>query len=172
MKKLVVGLGNPGQKYRNNRHNAGHMFVAETGKMQERAGEQMSGVRVLKTDSFMNESGKFVVRVLDDWGNKGDWGGWGKNLFIVHDDLDLPLGKFKIQFGVGPKVHYGVQSVETELGTGDFWRIRVGVDNRDSGQARMTGEKYVLEDFTGEEKKILEEVFLKIWEELTTLVRD
>lgn len=129
--KLLIGLGNPGEKFKNNRHNVGHMFVdfAKTG---------------LKTNVFMNDSGSFV---------KGK-----EDFVIVHDDLDLPLGRYKIQFGKGPELHYGIQSIENELGTKDFWRIRIGVDDRGPNN-RESGESYVLKDFTAEEKKILESVF-------------
>ena len=101
----------------------------------------------------MNDSGDFVKKVTRTYNLEPS------NLYVVHDDLDIPLGQWKIQLGVGPKVHYGVNSVEEALGDKNFWRIRVGVDNRDSGQARMTGEQYVLQDFTEEELKILEGVF-------------
>lgn len=129
--KLFIGLGNPGKKFKNNRHNVGHMFVdfAKQG---------------VKTNLFMNDSGKFVKSQ--------------KDFIIIHDDLDLKLGTYKIQFGKGPELHYGIQSVEKELGTKDFWRIRVGVDNRDPSD-REPGESYVLKDFTPEERKVLEGVF-------------
>ena len=84
-----------------------------------------------------------------------------KYLYVAHDDLDIPLGEFKIQFAKGPKLHNGIESVEKALSTKDFWRIRIGVDNRDSDN-RIPGEKYVLEDFTQEEKKILNTVFEQI----------
>lgn len=108
----------------------------------------------------MNESGKFVARV-----RANDRVG-PCQVCIVHDDLDLPLGSYKIQFGKGPQLHYGVQSVEKELGTKDFWRIRIGIDNRDPNN-RVSGDEYVLQDFTEEEIQVLEdEVFPKIWGEL------
>jgi len=140
--KLIIGLGNPGEKYKFNRHNAGHLFVDFLGK----------GV---KTNVFMNDSGEFV---------KGK-----KDFMIAHDDLDLPLGKYKIHFGVGPKVHKGINSIESALGGKDFWRIRIGIDARDSGQARMTGDEYVLEDFTKEELEVLEKVYAKIGDDLKRL---
>lgn len=129
--KLIIGLGNPGDKYKNNRHNVGYLFV-DWAK------------RGVKTNVFMNDSGSFV---------KGK-----EDFVIVHDDLDLPLGRYKIQFGKGPELHYGVQSIENELGTKDFWRIRIGVDNRDPAN-RTPGDQYVLEDFTTDEKEILKGVF-------------
>lgn len=136
--KLVIGLGNPGERYKNSRHNVGQMFVdyAKNG---------------IKTDCFMNESGKFVKKHLTNL----------TDLYIVHDDLDLPLRQYKIQLGVGPKIHYGVNSVEEALGTKNFWRVRIGVDNRaHSAEApRAKGDEYVLQDFTKEEMEILKGVF-------------
>lgn len=153
---LIIGLGNPGQKYQHNRHNVGQMFVdylLENRKLQN------ANYKLLKTDCFMNESGKFVktqsskFKVLN------------QDLVIVHDDLDIPLGKFKIQFGVGPKVHNGLDSIEENLKTKDFWRVRIGVDYRNP-ENRTPGEKYVLEDFLREEKVILNELFPLILEEM------
>lgn len=138
--KLIIGLGNPGTKYLKNRHNAGHMFVEWAISNKQWA---------IKSNVFMNDSGKFVKANLSNLTNLA-------NLFIAHDDLDIPLGKYKIQFGVGPKVHNGILSIENSLNTKDFWRIRIGIDNRKNP---VEGEKYVLEDFTNEELEILEGVF-------------
>ncbi len=99
----------------------------------------------------MNESGKFVKKIATNYELPTT------NLYIVHDDLDIPLGQYKIQFGVGPKVHNGILSIENSLNTKDFWRIRIGIDNR-SPAKRETGEQYVLEDFTKEELEILKQV--------------
>ena len=102
----------------------------------------------------MNESGIFVKKLKVK----------PENLYVVHDDLDIPLGKFHIQFGVGPQLHNGLESIEQHLNTKDFWRIRIGVDNRKSP---ADGETYVLNDFTNEEKSLLEEqIFPKILSQL------
>ena len=69
-----------------------------------------------------------------------------ENLVVVHDDLDIPLGSFKIQFGRGPKDHNGILDIEEKLGTKDFWRVRIGIDNRPLDNKPM-GEIYTLEDF-------------------------
>lgn len=90
------------------------------------------------------------------------------DLWIIHDDLDIPLGAFKIQKGKGPKVHNGILSIEEKLGTDDFWRVRIGIDNR-SSQDKIPGERYVLEDFTPEERKILEGTIEEICKKLVTL---
>ena len=156
--KLIVGLGNPGEKYVNNRHNVGHMFIDFLND------KKITSVKAVKTDCFMNVSGAFVSRVLAK--NGGDT----QDLFIVHDDLDIPFGMFKVQRGRGPKVHNGITSVEEKLGTADFWRVRVGVEARlrqDSGGPRPSGEEYVLADFTQDERAMLNEVFPKIYSRIT-----
>lgn len=153
----MIGLGNPGIRYAKNRHNAGYMLVDEI------ANSKIANCQLLKTDTFMNDSGKFVKRIIRNSQFAV------RNLYIAHDDLDLKLGTYKIQFGIGPKVHYGIKSIEDALNTKDFWRIRIGIDARDSGQARMTGEEYVLENFTDEELKILEGVYEKIKDDLAKL---
>lgn len=147
--KLVVGLGNPGDKYKNSRHNVGFMFV---GFLVQ---NNLPQFVVKKSDSFMNDSGLSVKKILKKSNIEIE------NLYIVHDDLDISLGEFKIQFAKGPKVHNGIASIERELGTPEFWRIRIGVDARNP-ESRTLGEKYVLEDFSLEEKEILNEVFTKV----------
>lgn len=153
---MIIGLGNPGSQYQNNRHNVGHMFVD---KVLISKSKVLSNLKIKKTDTFMNESGRSVKKIT-----KNDEI-LTTNLYVVHDDLDIPLGKFKIQFGVGPKVHNGLDSVEQELGTKDFWRVRIGVDNRVSDN-RIPGEQYVLQDFTSEELEILNNSFPEIWKNL------
>lgn len=141
--KLIVGLGNPGEKYKNNRHNVGYMVV----DYLEKVGLP-EGVVAKKPDTFMNDSGNDVAKLMSKLKAQMS------NLYVIHDDLDIPLGKYKIQFGKGPKVHNGVSSVEEVLGATDFWRARIGVDNRDP-ENRISGEVYTLQDFTEEEKKVL-----------------
>jgi PTH1 family peptidyl-tRNA hydrolase len=146
--KLIIGLGNPGEKYKNNRHNVGHMVADK--------------LKAKKTDTFMNDSGVFVKKMFKARGLTPN------DLYIIHDDLDIKLGEFKIQFGKGPKLHNGLESIENELGTTDFWRVRVGVDNRDP-ENRTSGEEYVLQDFTSEEKIVLDVVIKEICKKLVTL---
>lgn len=149
--KLIIGLGNPGEKYKNNRHNVGYM-VADYSKK----------VKVFKTNTFMNDSGSFVSSQLKKTNiNVSD-------LYIVHDDLDIKLGEHKIQFGKGPKDHNGLNDIYDKLGTKEFWHIRIGVDNRDT-MNRISGEEYVLQDFTDQEKIILEKVTKEICKKLETL---
>jgi PTH1 family peptidyl-tRNA hydrolase len=154
--KLIIGLGNPGVGYADTRHNVGCLLVAELQKNKLPA-----GIVVRKSDVFMNNSGSFVKAQFTKYKVQST------GLYIVHDDLDIPLGAYKIQFGTGPKVHNGVNSVEAELGTKDFWRVRIGVDNRKPDD-RTQGEEYVLQDFTEEERKTLDRVIKEVCKKLAT----
>ena len=158
--KLLIGIGNPGNKYVNNRHNAGYYFVDYllnklTSDPTSPSATLGASDLILKTDCFMNQSGVFVKKILDKHQNIKL-----NDLYIVHDDLDIPFGKFKIDHATGPKLHNGIKSIEETLKTKDFWRIRIGVDNRK--QVRLDGERYVLSDFTREELAIINKVFLEI----------
>lgn len=154
--KLIVGLGNPGEKYKNTRHNAGFWVV-------DRLALRAQGKKTLlfKPQGFMNRSGaelkkflkKFEVRNL-------------KDLYVVYDDLDIKLGEYKISFGKGPKDHRGVQNIFEQLGTKDFWQIRIGVDNREETGFKGTGEEYVLANWRPEEKEVIEKVIERVIKEL------
>lgn len=108
----------------------------------------------------MNESGGFVKKLTDTYHLSPN------DIYIIHDDLDIKLGEYKIQFGKGPKDHNGILDIEDELGTKDFWRVRVGVDNRPLDGKPM-GEEYVLQNFSDEERKILDLTIKKIVNELS-----
>lgn len=158
--KIVLGLGNPGVGYVGTRHNAGVVLVEVLGSRLQGLGEygwrkhydaliyKAPDLVLVKTkDIFMNESGRLLQGL-----SKGE-------LYVAHDDLDIKLGEYKIQFGKGPKDHNGVESVEKALGTKDFWRIRIGIDNRTTP---IDGETYVLQRFTSEEREILNKVLEEI----------
>ena len=155
---LIVGLGNPGIKYKNNRHNVGHMFAEYL--LENQSASWRTKVKILKTDCFMNVSGIFVNKFIRNLKLET------KNLIIIHDDLDIPLGKFHIQFASGPQLHNGLESIEQHLKTKDFWRIRIGVDNR-LPDRKIPGETYTLQNFSVDEKKLLEtEIFPKIFAQM------
>jgi len=163
--KIIVGLGNPGDKYAKNRHNVGWMVLDAIQRSGVR--DQGSEIRLLKPDVFMNESGIAVRKAVNFYKVLPT------DIILIHDDLDIKLGEFKIEMARGPKQHNGVASVEKELGTKDFLRVRVGVDNRNPRSQestnlsiRIPGEKYVLENFTEDERRILGGVIVKIVDEL------
>ena len=95
--KILIGLGNPGEKYKYNRHNVGQMFVDWLNQSDKEIKKEL---RLFKSDSFMNQSGGFVVQKLAYFKIKVD------ELGVAHDELDIRLGEYKIQLGVRPKVHY------------------------------------------------------------------
>jgi len=169
--KVFLGLGNPSVEYTNTRHNAGIFFVdnfsqklssayrwrREKNKMVFKTSEFV----LIKTASvFMNESGS-ITPSRPPLNLRG-----GSQFYLVHDDLDIKLGEYKIQMGKGPKVHNGVESVENALKTKNFWRIRIGIDNR---TIPIDGETYVLQRFSPDERKILEGVLEEISQKLLNI---
>lgn len=184
---LLIGLGNPGLDYDSTRHNAGKLFARYL------AEHSVEGVEAIETECYMNESGGWLQRELQRRGITSitgttsttdrrklsqietQHGTRGTSLIIAHDDLDIPLGNFKIQFGKGPRQHKGILSIEAVLGTTEFWRVRIGVDARkkDEGkrQKEVSGEEYVLQPFSREERKTLETVFPRIREQLQVVFR-
>lgn len=161
---FIIGLGNPGKKYENTRHNVGHMFIDEIEKaLRQAQGKQnLDDFILAKTDAFMNESGKSVKQLTKNYKSRFHRGSSAKpglktnNLIIVHDDIDIPLGQFKVQKGRGSAGHKGVQSIIDELKTNDFWRIRIGICPKEGKPENV--ERFVLQKFSKEEQKILENV--------------
>ncbi len=151
--KLVIGIGNPDVKYKDTRHNAGLMVVDE---LLSRG--RVKDIVVKRSDKFMNNSGSFVLSQYSKYHIQYT------DLYIVHDDLDIPLGAYKIQFGKGPKVHNGLNDIYEKLGTSEFWHVRVGVDPTSRGA--MQGKDLVLSDFSEEEKLILNGVIKQICNQL------
>jgi len=185
---IIVGLGNPGVKYQNNRHNVGHLFMdylikslqIPSSKSQAPNKSQNPNFKLFKTNCYMNVSGIFVKKLTNHYSLTTN------HLIVIHDDLDIPLGKFHIQFASGPQLHNGLESIEQHLKTKDFWRVRIGVDNRrpknylsrtydqDNNKHKwVEGEKYSLQNFLAQEKKILEtEIFPKIFEQLKLYLKN
>lgn len=166
--KLIVGLGNIGKEYINTRHNAGFMAIDKllAGQIARpdskfEAEVFKSGEMLLcKPTTFMNESGRAVRKVLDFY-KLGI-----KDVAIIHDDLDIDLGEYKIQKGIGPKVHNGVTSVEECLGSKDFLRVRIGINNRDKNSFGGSGADYVLSKFTADEEEIMNDTIEEAMDEL------
>jgi PTH1 family peptidyl-tRNA hydrolase len=109
----------------------------------------------------MNDSGRAVRKIMDFY-KLGI-----EDIVVVHDDLDIAFGEYKIQKDKGPKVHNGVLSVEQCLGRTDFLRVRIGIDNRQPGVNYGTGADYVLSNFSKQEVKELDTLFEEIVKELT-----
>jgi PTH1 family peptidyl-tRNA hydrolase len=154
--RMIIGLGNPGADYENTRHNVGHMVIDEL--LKEKL---TSGNIVKKTTTFMNDSGNDVEMAVNK--HKISL----QDLYVVHDDLDIKLGEYKIQYGRGPKDHNGLKSVDEKLGTDEYWHVRIGVDNRPM-DGRPMGEEYVLQNFSEEEKEFIKRVITEVCKKLAT----
>ena len=159
---LIVGLGNPGRSYAQHRHNAGFMVLDRLSGEGRRAWSkdkekaqiaqaEIEGVAVVlvKPQTYMNLSGKAVAPILGRF--KADPAG----MIVVHDDLDLPLGKVRIKVGGGDGGHKGVRSISDSLRFRDFIRIRLGVGRPPTG---VNPEEFVLTSFPFEEKDAREDL--------------
>ena len=127
--KLIVGLGNPGEKYTNTRHNAGFIFTdhlsdvlglswAFEKKLDAEVAKDSKFV-LAKPQSSMNNSGTAVAKVLSYFKIPVD------NLVVVHDDVDLPFGEYRLKKGSGSAVHHGVIDIMEKRDTQNFWRLRI-----------------------------------------------
>lgn len=176
---VIFGLGNPGKKYENTRHNVGFMVVdafAEKNNFPEfKFSKKINAlfsenifdrfkIVLVKPQTYMNESGKAAKKII------GNWELEIRNLFVAHDDIDLPLGKIKISVGRGAAGHKGVESIIKNLGTNRFTRIRIGILPKRENPKNP--EKFVLQKITKDEKKILEEVIQKTVEAIELSLKE
>lgn len=179
----LVGLGNPGEKYQNTRHNVGWLMLdalsesallpdsISSSKYSGRVSEGIfegEEVTLLYPDTYMNNSGTAVAKLVPK--NEAD------KLVVVYDDVDIPLGEIKISFGRGAGGHNGISSIINTLGTKDFVRIRVGVANRHfwtKEPVRPKGGKlnrHVLGKFTRKEDKTVGEVSQVVIKAISAIV--
>ena len=165
---LIVGLGNPGEDYEKTRHNAGFLFVNKLAGKEKFSVDQKKEAEMLKKGemilakpfTFMNDSGRSVRKIVDFYKLPVE------KVVIVHDDLDIAFGEYKIQKEVGPKVHNGLKSVEQYLGRKDFLRVRIGIDNRQPDVSYGTGADYVLSKMSKDELKEIDETIEEIVKDL------
>lgn len=175
---LVVGLGNPGPAYAGTRHNAGFRVVERLSEsfgiplVQTRAEAVFGAGRIrglpvvlAKPIAFMNRSGPPVRELIDFFEISSE------QIIVIHDDLDLVLGRLKIKEKGGHGGHKGVWSLMDAVGGGNFTRVRIGI-----GRSRLPGGlqpdtvAYVLGRFSGEEEAILEPVLARACEAVVTIL--
>lgn len=161
--ELIVGLGNPGEKYRQTRHNIGFMVVEALAnrwqisltvnkRFQGEFGEGLfrskQPVQLLKPTTYMNESGR-SIRSVQDWYKRSP-----RSVLVIYDDMDLPLGKLRLRLQGSAGGHNGMKSAIAHLGTQEFSRLRLGIGQPDSA---LTSEKnaipHVLGRFSSVEQK-------------------
>lgn len=179
---IIVGLGNPGEQYENTRHNVGFMaidaltkklglnrennkkFKAEIAKNEETI--------LIKPQDFMNNSGQTVSAVLLYYKLlpkklgliKATDADLSEILTVIHDDLDIELGKYKISIDSRSAGHKGVESIINHLKTKNFRRIRVGI--RTPTLANIPPDKFVMQKFNDEEKKIIDTTIIASLKEI------
>lgn len=182
---VLVGLGNPGVEYENSRHNTGRIIldsVAKRNKFTEfdkkkninalvsdgKIGKDK--VKIIFPETFMNKSGTSLKTLITSVKK-------AEKLIVVYDDLDLPLGEFKISFGRGSGGHKGIESVTRSVKTKNFLRIRVGISPAARGKAKVKkpkGEEKVIDFIMGSFKKneldILESVSHQVDDALKVLI--
>ena len=166
MIKLLVGLGNPGQKYSKNRHNAGFLlldklandegvvfsrqarFFGDLAEVNKSTGK----VYLLKPGTFMNRSGQSVSSVMKYYKIKSD------EVRVVHDELDFDVGVLRLKSGGGHGGHNGLRDIIASIDAKDFKRLRVGIGR--PGTGKMVAD-YVLSDFSKSELQQVRELFFK-----------
>ena len=159
--KLVIGLGNPDKKYEATWHNLGFLAVTEIQKQNKLAefklekkfqatvtqntGEQK--IILAQPQTYMNNSGQTVKALVNFYKIKPE------DILVIHDDIDIPLGKVRISYDATAAGHKGVQSIINELGSQKFYRLRLGIKSEKQG--RIPTEDYVLQRIEKEAKVIV-----------------
>lgn len=173
--KIIVGLGNPGKEYANSRHNIGFMCMDyltkhhSFGEWERRqtvalCQGQLQGIPVVlaKPRTYVNLSGQAATYLLSRFRAKP------QDLLVVHDDLDLPLGKIRIRPGGSAGGHNGIRSIIESIGTQEFARIRLGIGRPPEDNA----VDHVLGRFTSQERTVIQEAVEKAAEAVACILTD
>lgn len=178
---LIVGLGNPGEKYEKTRHNFGFRAIdglsaknnfPEFKKTTKNAASISKGIIsgkeiiLAKPQTFMNDSGRAVKKLISDFQTTAS------GLLAAHDDTDIPLGEIKISKNRGAAGHKGIESIIKALGTKNFTRIRIGAAHFERSQKQTLNEKLVLKKLTKKEEKAAEAAIKKTIEAIEFLLNE
>jgi PTH1 family peptidyl-tRNA hydrolase len=172
--RLVVGLGNPGDAYLKTRHNAGFMVVDEVAEafsipLVKRKFDTIFGrgfvdgveIILIKPMAFMNLSGPPVQKIANYFRILCE------DMLVIHDDIDLVLGRLKINEKGGDGGHKGVRSLMDAFGGGDFVRLRIGVGRPEAG---ISAADYVLNGFNAKEKEVLDQIIKRARDAVVTIL--
>lgn len=172
--RLVVGLGNPGDVYVKTRHNTGFMVVDEVAEafsisLVKRKFDTIFGrgfvdgveIILVKPMAFMNLSGPPVQKIANYFKILCE------DMLVIHDDIDLAFGRLKINEKGGDGGHKGVRSLMDAFGGGDFVRLRIGVGRP---EARISTADYVLDGFSANEKKVLDQIITRARDAVVTIL--
>ena len=167
---LFSGLGNPGQKFKHNRHNIGFILIDEISnkcefkkKFKGLFGENQIGQiksYFLKPMTFMNLSGESLLEIKQFFKLKNE------NIFIIHDDLDLEIGKVKVKNGGSNAGHNGLESISSKIGN-DYNRLRIGIGH--PGQKDLV-DKYVLSNFESDEYDLILKTITSVKDNINVLI--
>lgn len=174
MTTIIIGLGNPGKKFEGTRHNVGFLILDKfmeknsfpefefSKKSNTLMSENVLDKKIIlvKPQTFMNDSGKAVREILEN--NPAE------NIIVVHDDVDLPVGKIKIVEERGSAGHKGVESIIENIGNKGLIRIRIGI----APQKEIKAKQIVLKKFSKEEKEIINNVNNEAVEALDFLIQN
>lgn len=173
--RLVVGLGNPGTKYKGHRHNVGFMAVDEIVRRHNFSGPQnkfnaevfsgeIAGQKVIaiKPQTYMNDSGRAVQAAAAFYKIPPD------QITVIHDELDLEFAKVRVKQGGGDAGHNGLRSITAALGA-DYWRLRFGIGH--PGQKHLVAD-YALHDFSKAEFAVVEPMLAELAQIATLIVND
>jgi peptidyl-tRNA hydrolase, PTH1 family len=182
----IVGLGNPGEEYANTRHNIGREIAEKFSEVNNfsdfdlnkkdkylisKGKIKKTPVEVILPETFMNKSGDAIIKKVKT--KKA-----AQNLIVIHDDMDLPLGKTKIVFNRGAGGHKGIESIARRLKTNEFIRIKIGISKSASkGVAKKPNTeeaviKFVLGKFKGDEEKEIKKIIKNTIEILNTIITE
>jgi PTH1 family peptidyl-tRNA hydrolase len=176
--KLIIGLGNPGREYSGTRHNIGFAVLGELARKNginfdkrcchSRAGEGRMGdqqVVLAKPQTYMNLSGDAVAALVRKYKVKVS------DILVVHDDLDLPMGKIRIRANGSAGGHNGLKSIIASIGTMEFPRLKIGIGRpENTGIERRDIIDHVLSDFDSVDRKIAEEAIARAVEAAEIIV--
>lgn len=178
--KIIIGLGNPGKKYKLTRHNLGRLIVSN---WQKKAGfsdfilkkrfkalisEGKSGrQKIILTlpETFMNTSGKAVKSLATRYKLRTT------SVYVIHDDIDIPLGKIRIVKGRGAAGHKGVQSIINELKSKNFVRFRIGIKPKSYTLDAKNIDRFVLKKFTKKEKEVIKKAIKNCMEAIEIVLK-
>ena len=159
---LIAGLGNPGDKYKNNRHNIGFQIIDtyltyfSQNKLIDKFDSEYTSINfkenklhIIKPKTFMNESGIAVNKCINFFKIPLE------NLIVIYDEMDLSPGNIKIKFGGGSAGHNGIKSIINRLGTEKFTRVRIGI-GKPVNKEKISS--YVLSNFTNDELNLFNEI--------------
>ena len=175
---IIIGLGNPGEQYKNTRHNVGFMTIDEFArknnfpdfKLQKKSNSLVSEniiedkkIVLAKPQTFMNESGKAVKQLASQKESE---------IIVIHDDIDLPLGKLKIIKERGSAGHKGVESIIQSVGNDGLVRFRIGIGASTETPKDTKAMEIVLKSFSTEDQKIVDETINKTADALALYIRE